>query len=139
MPLLRPRTSFFTCPSPIARSQALSEVDEALSLSTPTWCSSRPRHLRVLCKNEAESELHSAPINFYIFEKVSARAQPTPAAPHIPRSLHLTCAVPFVQASVALGSLKLRNPMEPRRERWLYPCVRVVLRVFPPPPVALRA
>ena len=52
MPSLRRRTSFITRPSPTTVSQALTEVDKARSVSTPTWRSSRRRHLRVLYEND---------------------------------------------------------------------------------------
>jgi len=76
---------------------------------------------------------------FYTFKKVSARAQPAAAPPPIPRSQHLTRVVLFVQLSVALGSLKLRNPLEPTRESWMYSGIRVALVWLPPIPVAIRA
>ena len=76
---------------------------------------------------------------FFTFKKVSARAQPAAAPPPIPRSQHLTRVVLFVQLSVALGRLKLRNPLEPTRESWMYSGVRVALVWLPPIPVAIRA
>ena len=139
MPSQWGRTSFITYPARCIRSQAPAEVDNSPPVSGPTWRSSRPRHLRVLCKNDAELTGGSAPINFYMFEKVSARAHPAPAAHHVPRSPHLTRAVPFVQLSAASGSLKLRNPMAHTRQSWAHACVGVVLVVFPPVPVAVRA
>ena len=73
MPSLRRRTSFITRPIPTTVSQALTEVDKARSVSTPTWRSSRQRHLRVLYENDAELTDHSASIIFYTFEKVIKR------------------------------------------------------------------
>ena len=133
------RTSFTKCLSPYVRSQALTEVDKTRSVSGPTWRSSRTCHLRVLRKNEAESELHSAPTIFYIFEKVSARAHSAAAAQCIPRSPHSPRVVPFVQLSAAVGSPKRRNPVAPTHQSWTHPRVRVALVRLPPVPAAIRA
>ena len=133
------RTSFTKCLSPYVRSQALTEVDKTRSVSGPTWRSSRTCHLRVLRKNEAESELHSAPTIFYIFEKVSARAHSAAAAQCIPRSPHSPRVVPFVQLSAAVGSPKRRNPVAPTHQSWTHPRVRVALVRLPPVPGPIHA
>ena len=135
----RCRASFIYCVSPCVRSQALTEGDKTQSVSGPTWCSSRRRHLRALRKKDAELTDGSAPTIFYTFEKVSARVQPSSAAHLIPRSPHPPCVVPFGQLSTALGSRKLRNPTESTHQTWLYPCVRVALVRFPPILIAFRA
>ena len=128
------RTSFTKCLSPYVRSQALTEVDKTPAVSGLTERSSRRRHLRVLRKNEAESELHSAPTIFYTFEKVSARALSLAAAQFIPRLPHSPRVVPFVQLFAALGSPKRRNPMAPTHQIWMHPRVRVALVRLPSVP-----
>jgi hypothetical protein len=93
----------------------------------------------VLRKNDEELTDGSAPTILYTVKKVSASAQPAAAAPRILRSQHLTRVVLCVQLSVALGSLKLRNPLEPTRQSWMDSGVRVALVGLPPIPVAIRA
>ena len=93
----------------------------------------------MLRNNEAESEHHSAPTIFYMFEKVSACAEPVAAAQFIPRSRHSPRVVPFVQLSAALGSQKRRNPMAPTHQSWLCRRVRVTLVWLPPLPVPIHA
>ena len=135
----RCRTSFIYCVSPCVRSQALTEVDKTQSVSGPTWCSSRRRHLRALRKKDAELTDGSAPIIFYTIEKVNARAEPAAAAQSIPRSRHSPRVVPFVQLFVALGSPKRCNPMAPTHQTWTYRRVRFALVMLPPLPVPTRA
>ena len=139
MPSQRCRTSFIDCPSLYVRSQALTEVDETPSVSSPTWRSSRRRHLRVLRKKDAELTDGSAPTIFYTFEKVNARAEPAAAAHHIPRSPYSPRVVPFVQLFAALCSPKRRNPMAATHQSWVCSCVRVALVRLPPVPVTRHA
>ena len=93
----------------------------------------------MLRKKDAELTVGSAPIIFYMYEKVNARTEPAAAAQCIPRSRHSPCVVPFVQLFAALGSPKRRNPTAPTRQSWLHPCVRVTLVRLPLAPVATRA
>ena len=88
----------------------------------------------MLRKKDAELTDHSAPTIFYMFEKVSACAEPVAAAQFIPRSRHSPRVVPFVQLSAALGSRKRRNPMAPTHQSWLCRRVRVTLVWLPPRP-----
>ena len=93
----------------------------------------------MLRKKDAELTVGSAPIIFYMYEKVNARTEPAAAAQCIPRSRHSPCVVPFVQLSVALGSPKRRNPTAPACQSWTHRCVRVALVRLPPLPAAIRA
>ena len=74
MPSQRLRTSFVTYPESRVRSQALTELDKTPAVSGPTWRPWRRRHLRILCKKDAELTDGSAPTIFDSFEKVNARA-----------------------------------------------------------------